>query len=312
MNLSDLKKQIVEKNLDSVYYFTGDEWKIMNVYIHKFAEITNGNIVYADSIRDIINEIKQTTLLANKTVYVINNDKEYMLNEKLWSKVAELNRNILVFVFSTIDKRSKFYKQFKDSIATFDKLNDITLARYISNVTTLKNEYVAMLIDICEHDYGRILLELDKINHFSNDSNYAFETLIKNDVIYIPPKDAVFDLVDAILNRNAKLSYKLYDECRRIGEANLVILLNLFNSTRITYQIQTFKGNGDICQITGLKQGQVYACQKRLHKFLDAELEDIMRLVQRIESGIKQGTIADEISIDYLLANLFSTERRTL
>lgn len=306
MNLIELKKQITDKTLDRIYYFTGDEWKIMNVYIHKIAEINNSKIVYVDSIREIINDVKQKSIIPTSTVYVINDDKEYMSSETLWKKVAELNQeNILIFTFSNIDKRSKFYKRFKDTLTTFDKLNDVTLARYINNVLSLKNDYTMKLIEICENDYGRILLEMDKIKNYSNNHNEAFETLVKHGAIYVPPKDAVFDLIDAILSRNAKLSYNLYEDCKEIGEANLVILLNLFNSTRMTYQLQSYTGNGDISQVTGLKQGQIHACQKRLYRYTNDELISIMKLTQKIESGIKQGTIADEIAIDYLLANIF-------
>ena len=131
---------------------------------------------------------------------------------------------------------------------------------------------------------------------------------MNNHSIYIPPKDAVFDLVNAILSRQAERAYWLYEECKRIGEANLVILLNLFNSARATYQVQSFVGNGDICQITGLKQGQVYGCQQRLYKYTNNQLIDIMRLVQKVEMGIKLGNIEDEISIDYVLANIFKEE----
>lgn len=305
MDLTKLKKQITNKSFDSVYYFTGDEWQIMNIYIHKIAETLNTDIVYVDSVKEIINEIKQTSMLTPKTVYVIKDDKEYLMNEKLWNKIAEINKNILIFTISNIDKRSRFYKQFKSDIATFDKLNDMTLLKYINNATTLKNAYALKLIEICKNDYGRIMLEIDKIKNYSDNHNEAFETLIEHGIIYIPPKDAVFDLIDAILNNNPKLSYHLYEECKRIGEANLVILLNLFNSARMTYQVQSYIGNGDICQITGLKQGQIYACQKRLYKYTNDKLVDIMKLVQKIESGIKQGTIADDISIEYLLANIF-------
>lgn len=306
MNLIELKNQIINKQIESVYYFTGSEWKIMNIYIHKIAEITNSKITYINSIKEAINDIKQTSLLTPKTIYVIQEDKDYILNDRLWDKINTINKNIIIFVYNTIDKRSKFYKQYKDNITTFDTLNDSVLHRYISNDTTLKNEYIVKLIEICEHDYGRITSEINKIKHFSDDHNKAFEILVNNGVIFTPPKDAVFELVDAILSRNATLSYYLYQNCKEIGEANLVILLNLFNSTRITYQVQSYQGNGDISQITGLKQGQIYACQKRLYKYTNDELVNLMKLIQQVESGIKQGTITDEISVDYILAQIFT------
>ena len=311
MTLLELKTQITNKQLNDIYYFTGDEWKVMNIYIHEIAKIGNSKVEYADSVKEIIPNLKQKSILTPKTCYVVRDDKEYLSNEKIWDKVKELNNNILIIIVSNIDKRSKFYKQFKDDITTFDKLNELTLMRYVNNAIKLTNDNTKTLIEICEYDYGRILLEIDKIKQLAKkstlpeDYDWAFNVLLENNLIYIPPKDAVFELVDAILSRQAKLSYRLYEDCKNIGEANLVILLNLFNSARATYQVQSFLGNGDICTITGLKQGQIYACQKRLYKYTTEELADIMRLVQYIESGIKQGTIDDELSIEYLLAKIF-------
>ena len=306
MNLLELKKQITNKSLNKIYYFTGDEWKVMNIYIHQIAKASNSKLEYVDSIKDVIDNVKQKSILSTKSCYVMRDDKEYLSNEKLWDKINELNKdNILIFILSSIDKRSKFYKRFKDDIVTFDKLNELTLTKYINNAITLENASVKKLIEVCEYDYGRILLEIDKIKNYGSDYNNAFLTLLANGEIYQPPKDAVFDLIDAILSRNAILSYRLYKDCKDIGEANLVILSNLFNSTRATYQVQSFVGNGDICNITGLKQGQIYACQKRLYRYTNEELIYIMKLTQKVEAGIKQGTIPDEISIEYLLANIF-------
>lgn len=306
MNPLEIKKQIIDNKFNPIYYFAGDEWKIMNLYIHKIADTSNSRLVFTDSITGIINNIKNKSLIDGRTVYAINDDKEFMLNEKLWNKIAQLNSNdILIFTFTSIDKRSKFYKHFKSDITMFDKLNDSTLINYINNAIALKNEYALKLIEICEHDYGHIMSEINKLKNYREDVNIGFERLIKNGTIHIPAKDALFDFIDAILKRDQRLSYALYEECKRSEEANLVILLNLFNNTRMTYQVQSFMGNGDICQITGLKQGQIYACQNRLYRYTNEELIDIMRLIQRTESSIKQGTLAEDIAIEYLLANIF-------
>lgn len=94
------------------------------------------------------------------------------------------------------------------------------------------------------------------------------------------------------------------------NEPKLVILSNLFNSARITYQVQSFPGIGDIYQCTGLSSGQIYGCKHRLYAYTNTELIELMKLVQSIECNIKKGKISEEISIEYLLVNIFNIKRK--
>lgn len=187
MNILDLKKQITTNTIDSIYYFTGTEWKIMNLYIHKIADVDNAKIECVDTIREIIEDVKHNSIISSKKCYVVYNDSEYLTTESMWNKVSELNKQTIIFVYSNIDKRSKFYKRFKDIIVEFNALNDITLAKYIKACTTLNNANIQRLIDVCEHDYGRIMLEINKIQNYSKDDNTAFKELLNSKLIYIPP-----------------------------------------------------------------------------------------------------------------------------
>ena len=89
------------------------------------------------------------------------------------------------------------------------------------------------LIEACEGNYGRILLELDKVIDYwqvvntdtvKTDENTIIDRFLKDSTIYTPPKDAIFDLVDAILDRKAKLTFDLLEQCRAIGESSFAIL----------------------------------------------------------------------------------------
>lgn len=306
MNLIDLKTQIISKQLDNIYYFTGEDWKLRNTYIHQIATVKHSKLQYVDSVKEIIGSAKSSSIISGTTCYVIYEDKEYITNEKAWTTLKEIvNHDTIIFVYNTLDKRSKFYKQLKDTLVEFNHMNDDLLYKYINQAISLNIRNSQRLIDVCEKDYGRIMLEVDKIKHYSLiDYNKGCEILFDKGLIYTPPKDAVFDLVDAIIKKDTDAFY-LYDQCKKVGESNLVILTNLFNTVKATYQVQTYTGNGDIGKVTGLNNGMVWGCKKRVGYRSNRTLLYIMKLVHRIECGIKKGTMEDEISIDYLLAMLF-------
>ena len=129
----------------------------------------------------------------------------------------------------------------------------------------------------------------------------AFEELLEQGAIAIPPQDAVFDLVDAILKRQVKNVYYLYEQCKEIGEANMVILSVLYNNTKQVLQVQACESK-DVCKSTGLTAWQVKCAKEKCGHYSFAELTNILKLIQKIQKGIITGRLEDSVSIDYLLA----------
>ena len=304
MNLIELRSQIISKDLNKLYYFTGEEWKLMSIYAKQIAQTSNKKLYYVDSIEEILSSIKQTSIFADTNCYVVYEDTNYLTNESAWDKLETLiKKDIIIFIYNSIDKRSKFYKHFKDTLVEFNYMSNDILLKHLAN-SGLNDKNKMKLITACESDYGRILIELDKIkNLYPEDVNKGCDVLFEKKLIEMPPKDAVFDLVDSLIKHNLN-AFSLYEECKKVGENSLVILTNLFRTARYTYQVQTYKGTNDLCKVTGLKAGTIWGCKQRLGYRTNKELVGIMRLAQRIEEGIKTGKIDEEIAIDYLMVKL--------
>ena len=132
----------------------------------------------------------------------------------------------------------------------------------------------------------------------------AFEELIQSGSIYVPPRDAVFDFVKAVLQNKPKLAYELLQECKQIGEATLIIISNLYNLTRWVYQVQNCKSD-NIEKSTGLTYWQIKNAKECGKHFSNDDLEYLMRLCQNVEIRLKQGRIAEEIAVDYILAKFY-------
>lgn len=308
MNLQELKTQIITNDLDPLYYFSGEDWKLISVYTHQIAKVSAKKIHYIDSIKDILDNIKNSSMLSS-SCYVIYNDNEYLTDEKSWDKLKELiNKDIVIFIYNNLDKRSKFYKRFKDDIIEFSHMSSDVLAKHIKQAIDLSNENCERLINACENDYGRICSEINKIKNFSMfgmDYDTCCSKLFEVSLIHVQPTSTIFDLVDAILMRDT-IAISLYTQCKQQGESNLAILQSLFNKSRAVLQVKGFTGNGDICKITGLKPGVIWGCKKLVNYCDKRRLKHIMRMVQHIEEGIKRGDIPEEISVDYVLVELLA------
>ena len=313
MTISDVKTQIRNKDIKSYYIFAGDEIEVQRIYINKIAEVLGYSVIRAERISDVWQDIVSPTLFNDACVYVVRDDKDILQDETLQTQLdtGNLNGNVVVHLLTAVDKRTKWYKANSDKIVLFEHLSDDILIKYIKREITLNNVNCERLIAICENDYSRILLEIDKIKSFiafrsDSDCNKVFEQFVADGVIHTPPKDAIFDLVDAILKRHKDKVYDLLSQCYAVGEANMVILSVLYNNVKQVLQVQACESKNpkEISDITGLTAWQVKCAKERCGHYRVAELFNMLKLVQEIQKGIITGQIEDEISVEYLLVNI--------
>lgn len=131
----------------------------------------------------------------------------------------------------------------------------------------------------------------------------AFEKLVNDGVVFVPPYDAIFDFVDAVLKRKVKLAYNLYQQCRDIGESNLALLSVLFTNAKAVLQVQSCTSK-DIAKSTGLTGWQIKCAKDKCGYYRNRELVQMMRIVQNTEKGIKTGEIEESMAIEYVLVNV--------
>ena len=308
MDVAELKAKIKSNTLPNFLIFTGDEWAVQKLYIQQIAA-KDMEIRRIESIVDIISKLKNKSLLNDhKILYTVRDDKELMSNPKWWGKIEKLlGNNMLILLITKPDKRTKFYNQYKNTFIEFKPLTETNLKKYIQKQIELSDKNCDKLISVCEGNYGRILLEIDKIQkyaeHFQDSSvNEFFITLLEDGTIYIPPKDAIFDFVDAILDRNRKRTFELYKDCKGVGEGTLPLLSVLFNNAKAVLQVQTCPSK-DIAKSTGLTGWQIMNAKKHLGKYDVDELKDLLQLITKCEQGIKTGEIEEQFVMEYILVN---------
>lgn len=303
MEIATIKQQIKAHQLDKTYIFYGEEYAIIKIYLKLMADSAGLKLTYADSLTDLMTGAKTKSLVSQHHLYVVMDDKEYLTNEKMQERFKGLKDDVVVLYFTTADKRLKFWKNNKDRAVEFPKLTSDILTKYIKKELPLSDENCFRLIEACDSDYGRILLEIDKIKHYmlateSDDMpNNSFEVLMSQRAIYSQPKDAIFDFVGAYLERNPSKTYKLLKESKDCGEANLVIISVLYNNIKTLLQIQS-SSNYKSLGLNGFAVKNVIGYRDN---YSNGELVKALKLLRNIESGIKKGLISDEMSVDYFL-----------
>ena len=168
MDVATLKAKIKSKQLPSYLIFSGPEWKVQEIYINQIAKVTSKEVKRVDSVSSIYTYLRNRSFVKKSFIYIVRDDKELMQNEKLQAQIDSgiLKDNMLIHILTTTDKRTKFYKKYKDKIIEFEPLSDVMLKKYIKKEIDLSDRNCNRLIEICEHDYGRCLLEIDKIKRY--------------------------------------------------------------------------------------------------------------------------------------------------
>lgn len=313
MNIVDLKKSIDSGNFQNLYIFTGEEYTILETYIKMVCNKIGVEPKSSESVSNIYNTLNTKSLFnTGKTVYVVRDDKDFTSFESGWDGIEQKlkSKNItLILKYSNIDNRSKFAKRFIDIITVFDRLSETVLSKYIKKDLELKQDYVDYLISICNKDYGRILLEIDKIKNasafyrLSNDD--AFKMCLSSHAFYIEPEGEVYDLVDSIMTRNYRDIYPLLEESKRRGDNQLLVVSLLHNNVRAVLQLQTCgTKDKEISKNTGLTPFQIKTAMKYVNRYTCEELVRFMKYLHYCEKGVKNGLFTQDFILDYLLVNV--------
>lgn len=307
MTVLDVKHDIMNKTIKPFYVFTGEEVEVMREYIHKIAETIESEIYPIDHISDVFAGLSTNSLFNIRKCYLVWDDKEFLSSENWDNVIHREDENVIILVLSDIDKRGKFYKAHKDDITFFDRLGTELLSVYIERQIDLSDEATRALCEVCESDYGRILLEIDKVRLYSKATGVtptkALETLLNEGTIHVPDRDVIFEFADAVCRRKIKLAFELLYEDYRAGENPLTLLSILYTSFKQMLQVQSCQGS-DISGITGLSIPQVKAIQRKIGAYRVGELVEAMKLISDTVYNIKAGGISADIAVDYVLVSI--------
>lgn len=319
MDVANVKQDIKTGNIKSFYIFTGDEVAVQNIYIEKLSEVLASRIrsfrkTREDDLSVIYTQAHQKSILSESErsdLFVCKENSDFHDNEGLWAQAENgelMQKNHIIFVYNNIDKRSKFYKHFKDYIVDFQPLPDSILIKHIrKHQPDLSSESCNILIRACQNSLSRILLELDKLDHYCKATGSSvddgFKKLLDDGAIYVQPEDAIFDFADAVCKRQIGRAFRLWQDCLEVGENTMVALSVLYNNFRQVLQVQSYSG-ADVSKATGLTGWQIKMARDRVGHYRTGELVQALKTIRSAEFGIKTGAIDQEIAIDYVMVNI--------
>lgn len=315
MELLHLMKKISQNDIPHFLILFGEEQKILDIYVEHILSATKGKRICKDSVSSVMQSVGKKSLDKSIKVYTVIDDVDFLTADKKWDSVKQsLKRDYLILRYHSIDKRSAFIKHNKQDSVEFSHLSKDVLCQYISrDLPDLSEENATKLIEYCGGDYGRILMEIDKITQYNEyianltngiSVNDCFEELDNQGLFHKEIGDITFELTDAVLGGYPEKAIQKLDEAKRKGEPAMRIVTILYSGFRNLLAYQGLgKNRKEAMERTGLTKGEIWGCNKNMGGYNLIELRRNMLLCQKVESGIKMGNIDEDIALDYLVLN---------
>lgn len=307
MELVDLMKRISSNDIPHFLILFGEEQTILNIYLTHILEVTNTKRISADSVSYIMQNINKKSLDKSVRLYVVQDDMAFVRAEDSWETVRNTpTKDYIILRYHTLDKRSAFVKKNQQNLVEFARLSKEVLQTYISkDLPDLSEKNSSKLVEYCNYDYGRILMEIDKVKQYMSvrtdlTIDSCFVQLDKQGLFHKEIGDITFELTNAVLGGYTQTAIQKLDEAKRKGEPAMMIVSILYNGFRNLLAYQGLGSNKQgAMERTGMTKGELYGCTKNVGGYSITEVKRNMLKCQEIESGIKMGTIDEDIALEY-------------
>lgn len=309
MELIDLMKKISSNDIPHFLILFGEEQKIIDIYINNICDKIQAKKVVKESVSSVVKNIGKKSIDKCKKLYIVTEDIAFTKLEDNWESAKNaMNKDYVILRYNSLDKRSAFVKKNQQNIVEFSHLSGDVLHQYISrDLHDLSDENVSKLISYCSNDYGRILLEVDKIKQYSSvrtdlTIDSCFVQLDKQGLFHKEIGDITFELTNAVLGGYTVNSIELLSDAKRKGEPPVMISSILYNGFRNLLAYQGLgKNKQGAMERTGMTKGELWGCTANVGGYSMEEVKRNMLFCQKVESGIKMGTIDEDIALEYLV-----------
>lgn len=311
MTLVELKSQLICRELNAFYIFTGEETGVRDRYLKEMCEAVGADLVKLDRIAGNTSKLNTKNVLGKKTIFLVYEDKDVITNEKVIRDLVRgrmQGQNTVILYYSKLDKRTQFYKTYGEDAVSFDRLPTPQLIKYAGKEVELAEGQAKRLVELCQNDYTRLMHECDKIRTLAKARNIKESTAFiqgqKDGLFFEPPEDAIFLFTDAFTEGNAKRAAHFLGHCEQIGEPPMVLVTVLYTNFRNMLILKFDGGGKGVVERTGIPAFQAKIAMDRAKKFSQYELINAVQLIRSVEKGIKQGKVDPTTAIYYLMTQI--------
>lgn len=247
--------------------------------------------------------------------------REIIIEDSGWFKSAEEtmltyikdipDTTVLIFVESEVDKRSKMYKQVKSTgyICECQHPSEAELMNWI--LKKFQKEHKKITKDTMKYLLAKVGNDMENVNcELEKLISYTFgkEVIEQVDIDAVCIGEItgkIFEMIDAIGNKNQKKALDLYYDLIAVREAPMKILYMLSRQFNIMYQVKELsEKHFPSAQIATNMGMQNFIINKTLSQCKNFKLQTISNALKyaiRLEEAVKTGNMNDTMAVELII-----------
>ncbi|MBE5921748.1 MAG: DNA polymerase III subunit delta [Lachnospiraceae bacterium] len=319
--MQTINNDIKNQTFRPMYLIYGEENYLKRFYKNKLVEAMVGDDTmnfneYAGKgieIRPLIDLAETMPFFAERRVILIEDSE---LFKKKDEELADYLKSMpettcMIFVEQEVDKRNKLFKTVKELgyVCECAKQNEAYLERWV--LQRLKREEKKITRDTLNLIFERIgddmeLLECELEKLFSYTAGKdVIETEDVLEICTVRLEAKIFDMMDAISEKNRERILELYYDLVALREPPMRILFMLVRQFRLLMQVKQLSDKGLRADAIAAKIGsQSFVVRKTLRQvqnFTLAQLKEALRNCMEMEEAVKSGRMDENMALELLL-----------
>lgn len=320
--MQNIEKDIKGNQFKSVYLLYGEEAYLKRAYKNKLknaivGETTSMNFASFEgkdiNVAEMISLANTLPFLADYRLILIENSGFFKTaNEELAEYIKEIPEStVILFVEEEIDRRGRLYKAVKSKGYPLElaRQTDNKLVRWALGILSREKKKITeanmyLFLGKTGNDMENIEKELDKLVSYT----LGRDVITKEDIEAVCSTQTtgkVFDMIDAISNKNQKEALNLYYDLLTLKEPPLRILALIARQFNLLMQVKWLskqgRGNDSIAKQVGLHSYFVGKYIAQGKKFQEDFLRNAVEECVETEEAIKTGRLDDQLGVELLI-----------
>lgn len=320
-----LKMQLRSHTLTGMVLLYGEErylrkqyFDIVFKYFGGVMDDINTNVYDGKNIDigPVIDQAETMPLFADRRVMVFRDTGLFKSGgDQLAEYLKEpCESTVFIFAETDVDERSKLYKIVaeKGTAAQIDYQSREALQGVIGNFLKKEGKKISVetanrILDKTGTDMAMLRSELEKLVSYCMDK----EVITTEDVEMICSEnieDRIFDLLDAIADRNPNKTMELYYDLLALKVPPIKLLSLLEKQYNQLLQIKLLRDSGElketIAQKLAIRGYFINKYMSQASKYTAKELRKCLKLCVQTDEDIKTGHISDTLGVETLLVSL--------
>lgn len=284
------------------------EGDTMNVHFYEGKDVNVG---------EVIDLAETLPFFADRRVIFVENSGLFKTGSEKMAEYLSAPNDTTFFVFteSEVDKRNKLYKTVQSGgcVVEFSAQDENTLKRWIAGVLKKEGKRIAestvnLFLQKTGTDMDNIYMELEKLICYCMERDVVeasdVEAVCTNRI-----SNHIFDMINAIADRQLQNALKLYYDLLALKEPPMRILFLIARQCNMLLQVKEMKAKGFDNKAMGSKIGLppfvVGKYVTQAGRFRTTDLREAVKKCVEAEEAVKTGRMNDVMSVEILIMTVF-------